>query len=114
MATAAILMDDQHETLTLALTDDVGNPVGSLPSGVTVAWTIKSDPNPTPSVALTPSADTLSCAMQATGMLATGVIISATATLPPSSTATEADLTVNVVGSAATGFSIEPGTPAHN
>jgi hypothetical protein len=43
-----------------------------------------------------------------------GVVISATATLPPATTPEEADLTVNVVVSAATGFSIVPGTPVHN
>lgn len=110
----AILMDDQNETLTLALTDDVGNPVGALPAGVTAAWAIKTDPNPSPSITLTPSADTQSCAMKATGMLATGVVVSATATLPPATTPTEADMTLNVVTSAATGFSIEAGTPVHN
>ena len=110
----AILMDDENENLSLALVDDAGNPVGSLPAGVTVAWAIKSDPNPSPSVVLTPSADTLSCNMKATGMLAAGVVISATATLPPATTPEEADLTVNVVTSPATGFSIVPGTPTHN
>jgi hypothetical protein len=110
----AILMDDQHETLSLALTDDVGNPVSSLPSGVTVAWAVKTDPNPTPSVKLTPSADTQSCAMEATGLLATGVVISATTTLPPATTSVEADLVVDVVVSAATGLAIVPGTPSHN
>lgn len=120
MATA-ILMDDQHETLSLALIDDAGNPVGALPSGVSVAWAVKengvdasNNPLPSPPVTLAPSADTLSCAMQATGELATGAVISAAATLPPSTTPEEADLTVNVVVSAATGFSIEPGTPTHN
>jgi hypothetical protein len=112
--TTAILMDDQNENLSLALIDDAGNPVGALPPGVTVAWAIKSDPNSSPSVMLTPSADTLSCNMKATGMLATGVVISAIATLPPSTTPEEADLTVNVVTSPATGFSIVPGTPSHN
>jgi hypothetical protein len=52
--------------------------------------------------------------MKATGMLATGVVISAIATLPPATTPEEADLTVNVVTSPATGFSIVPGTPEHN
>jgi hypothetical protein len=112
--TTAILMDDQNENLSLALVDDAGNPVGALPPGVTVTWAIKSDPNSSPSVMLTPSADTLSCNMKATGMLATGVVISAIATLPPATTPEEADLTVNVVVSAATGFSIVPGTPSHN
>jgi hypothetical protein len=112
--TTAILMDDQNENLSLALVDDAGNPVGALPPGVTVTWAIKSDPNSSPSVMLTPSADTLSCNMKATGMLATGVVISAIATLPPATTPEEADLTVNVVTSPATGFSIVPGTPEHN
>jgi hypothetical protein len=117
----AILMDDQNENLTLALVDDAGNPVGALPPGVTVAWAVKANGvdasnNPLASapVALTPSADTLSCNMKAAGMLATGTVISAVATLPPATTPEEADLTVNVVVSAATGFSIVPGTPAHN
>ena len=114
-------MDDQHETLSLALVDDAGNPVGSLPTGILVSWAVKSNGMDaagaalaSPPVTLTPSTDTLSCAMQATGELATGTVISASAILTPNSTPEEADLTVNVVTSPATGFSIEPGTPAHN
>jgi len=114
MAGVDILFDDQNEMLGISLVDDMGQPVGSLPPGVGVSWAIKTDPNPAPSVTLTPSADTMNCKIQATGILAKGVVISAMAILPPATVATEADETFDIDPSAAVGFRITVSTPVHN
>lgn len=107
-----VLQDDQNVELTLQLTDDAGNIVGALPAGVTVAWATANDPDS--ALAITPSADTLSCNVKATGKLATGAQVTATATLPPATAPVTAVLAIDVVTSPATGFGIVPGAPAHN
>lgn len=100
---AFTLSDSQHVPLTITPVDKKGNPatISSVP-----VWSVD-NPN---LLALTPSADGLSCDIASVGPLGSAkvsVSVAADATLP--ALIGELDVTIN--GGAATTVTIVPGTP---
>lgn len=110
-----IVHDADHETLSIQEVDSAGQPAGPLDPSVVVTWAIVTDPNaPNASVTLTPNADNQTCQMTQNGMLATGVVISATAQLPGQSAPETEQATFNVVAGPGTSFVIEVGSESAN
>lgn len=112
----AIVHDADHETLSVLPTDDAGQPTGPLDPTIVVTWAIVTDPSATPpSVSLTPNTtDHQTAVLMQLGQLVTGVVISASATLPPATTATTVTETFNVVAGPASTFAIEVSAETHN
>jgi hypothetical protein len=96
------LLDNGSATATLTPIDSVGEPT-TLPAGVVPAWS-SSDP----AVVVVPAADGMSAALAPASppVLATGVVITASATLPSGAAITGSGNPIDVVAGGPAGFSI--------
>jgi hypothetical protein len=98
------LADNQQVTCTITGTDSKGNPT-PLPTG-SVVWSVDI---PTV-IAITPSADTLSCLLVAVGPLGTANV-SVSVNDPSGNSLASGQLAVTVVGSAPVTITVVPGAP---
>jgi hypothetical protein len=96
-----VLLDNGKATATLTPVDSVGNPT-TLPAGTPPPVWASSDP----AVTVTPAADGLSAALAPSGSLATGVVITATATLPDGTVITGTGDPIDVVPGTVSAFKI--------
>jgi hypothetical protein len=96
------LFDNGQATVTLTPIDAVGNPT-KLPDGTPPPTWTSSDPAV---VVSSVSADGLSAILNPSGTLATGVVITATTTLPNGTAISGSGDPIDVVASGPTGFSI--------
>ena len=96
------LLDNGSATATLTPIDSVGEPT-TLPAGVVPAWS-SSDP----AVVVVPAADGMSAALAPASppVLATGVVITASATLPSGAVITGSGDPIDVVAGGPVGFKI--------
>lgn len=102
---ATTMTDSQVTTLSLTLADKKGNPTGPLPAGASVSWLVD-NPNV---LAVTPSADTLTCSAAAVGPLGAATVTVKVA-LPDGSNAT-GSIDFTIVAGAPTSISVTASPP---
>jgi hypothetical protein len=105
-----VLTDIQQASVALTETDAAGNPVGALPSGSTVTWSVSDNTVLT----ATPDPTGLTAIVASTGKLTvpgSPVQLNVAVTLPGATSPITGSLPIDVVASAAVSIGIVPGAP---